>query len=1051
MSGFRNQIRIRAVSQFGSVHSQVRQSNITKNLMTLLSQRGIEKTRPNCLLVSRSVKSVLVLIAALLIFVVDGRNCLAQNQNQPDLARPVDAFITRVQQRIQKSEWDATISDCEKVLEEHPNNASALLYRGIALNGKGEFDLAIKDFDKVIEQTGRDNTTQWNRADAYSYRSVSYYSKREYLKAIDSAYFALLEKGDHFEAHNHRGLAYIAKRQLDRAIQSFDRAISANPKFAEAYSNRGLAYCMKGNCDQALSDQKKAIELDPQLAFAYQRRAHSQVVKGIDPNTLPGAVQDLDKAIQLKPGFVEALCDRAELFVLKGEYAKAKIDLDDAIRLNPRSSKARIQLGRAYLSMKKPELAMENFEKAVELDVNDPLSYCYRGMGYFANRDFQSALDDYSRAIRLDPYLEMAYKGRSETFKKLGKGKEEKADLAKLYELNPQLARKKSSKKCDVQAPRFQLTSKAVAPNKRAEALLAAKQIDRFVEANYAKTKTTPNPQTSDAEFVRRIYLDITGTIPTYQQTVKFLSATEADKRTKLIDELLSSDGYAFHSFNYWADVLRYTDNLTMDVRGDPYRQWIKQSLAENKPWDKFVHEMLTADGLVWQKPMAGYYLRDSGMPLDNMNNTVRIFLGTRIGCAQCHDHPFDRWTQKEFYQMAAFTFGTATKTSGDDTRFWEKNPSKRLQEEYREIEQEEEDRRQGSTRFDRMISVNMKIVNDQPDQAIKLPKDYKYDNGKPDEIVQPKALFGLPAELRKGETPRQAFARWLTSKENPRFALTIANRLWKQAFGIGQIEPVDDMMDGTKPENPDLMTFLESEMKRLNFEMKEYLRIIFNTATYQRQACFEEVPLGEPYHFPGPILRRMTAEQAWDSFLTLALPDPDEYRELPSPIWTDVIGVDLNTATAEQLLEADRKLSKIEGELMGRQAKFNYKGVMLARAAELPSPVPPNHFLRMFGQSDRELISGSSTQGSVPQILFMFNGPITHMLLEPKSTIYNNVARKKTEAERVKAIFLTILNREPDKEEMDLGKLEIKKNGAAGCGNVVWSLVNTREFLFVQ
>jgi hypothetical protein len=104
-----------------------------------------------------------------------------------------------------------------------------------------------------------------------------------------------------------------------------------------------------------------------------------------------------------------------------------------------------------------------------------------------------------------------------------------------------------------------------------------------------------------------------------------------------------------------------------------------------------------------------------------------------------------------------------------------------------------------------------------------------------------------------------------------------------------------------------------------------------------------------------------------------------------------------------------------------------------------------------MFGQSDRELISASSTQGSIPQVLFMFNGPITHMLLEPNSTIYNNVAKRKTDSERVKVIFMTVLNREPDKDELELGKQEIKKNGAAGCGNIVWSLVNTREFLFIQ
>ena len=238
---------------------------------------------------------------------------------------------------------------------------------------------------------------------------------------------------------------------------------------------------------------------------------------------------------------------------------------------------------------------------------------------------------------------------------------------------------------------------------------------------------------------------------------------------------------------------------------------------------------------------------------------------------------------------------GTLTNTNGGDTRYWEKNPNDRLQEEYDKIVQEEEDRRNNSYRFDRQIGINMMIVNDQVDRKITLSADYAYNNGKAGEVVPPKALFGQPAEVRKDEAPRQAFARWVASKENPRFALTIANRLWKQTFGIGQIEPVDDMMDSTVAENPELMTFLESEMKRLNFDMKEYLRILYSTQAYQRQACFEEISPGAPYHFAGPVLRRMTAEQVWDSILTLAV--PDEYRELPAEIVHSPTGRPFNVA----------------------------------------------------------------------------------------------------------------------------------------------------------
>lgn len=613
--------------------------------------------------------------------------------------------------------------------------------------------------------------------------------------------------------------------------------------------------------------------------------------------------------------------------------------------------------------------------------------------------------------------------------------------------------KKAAPKKVEPLPPRFMVKSKPVSPTKLSSALDSAAKIDKLVEANYSKYKVKPNPMTTDEQFLRRVYLDITGTIPTYRETRYFLASRHPDKRKRLIDRLLDSDGYASHYFNYWADVFRYTDRLNNNVDGSPYRQWIKQCLAENKPWDKMVQEMITAEGLIWENPATGYLQRDSGMPLDNMNNTVRIFLGTRIGCAQCHDHPFDRWKQKEFYEMAAFTFGSSTRASGRNKELYANgDPNRRLRKEYQEMGQEEKDRRRNQGRFNRMIRVNMMVVTDQVNRKIQLPHDYAYSDAKPKSVVQPKTIFGKPADIKKGEAPRQAFARWMVSKDNPRFALTISNRLWTQVFGRGQIEPVDDMMDHTVAENPELMKYLESEIKRLNFDMKEYLRILFNTKTYQRQASTTDVPLTEQYHFPGPVLRRMTAEQAWDSFLTLAVVDPEEYRELPSNVRSEIIAVNLNKATAQEVLDADiKKREAIDKKRYKREKKYKYKGQLLARASELPSPVSPSHFLRTFGQSDRELISASSDTGSVPQILFMFNGPVTHMMLEKGSTIYNNVIEQKTVKDGVDVIFMTILNRRPDSDEAKIAMGEIEKNGPAGYGNVIWSLVNTREFLFIQ
>ena len=389
----------------------------------------------------------------------------------------------------------------------------------------------------------------------------------------------------------------------------------------------------------------------------------------------------------------------------------------------------------------------------------------------------------------------------------------------------------------------------------RDKAQAAAAEIDRLVEANYTKWKIQPNPITSDEVFVRRAYLEITGSIPTLKQTKEFLAARDSQKRARLIDRLLNSSAYASHFYNYWADVLRVSERLSNNVPGRPYAEWIKENLETNKPYDEMVFEMLTAEGKVFDNPAAGYILRDSGMPLDAMNNTVRVFLGTQIGCAQCHDHPFDRWKQKEFYQMAAFTFGTQTRRPARD-----KQTGKNLVVSLREELQKVDPSFDGGGKYNRFLQGNLMEVFD-GNNKLRLPHDYAYKDGKPLTIVEAKTIFDPPARLESGESPRVAFARWLTSPENPRFAKTIANRLWKKVFGLGQIEPVDDLRDDSVAENPALMDHLTREMVRLDFDMKEYLRILLNTKSWQREASTAEVDSSQAYHFPGPVLRRMTAE----------------------------------------------------------------------------------------------------------------------------------------------------------------------------------------------
>jgi tetratricopeptide (TPR) repeat protein len=950
-------------------------------------------------------------------------------------------------------QWDEAIATAEKALAADAKSPAALIARGVARGGKGECEAAIKDFDAVTGQAGRDPALIALRADAHVQRSKVQYAQGKYLPAIDSCYYAILEQNNSFDAHFNRGLAYLARHEYDKAIRSFDRAIQIDPKSAESVSHRGFAHGGLGRYDSVIWDQNKAIELDPKLAIAYERRAAARIAKG--GKEVAKAAADVSKALELDPKLPEALCDRALLAAIGGNIDQAVADVEAAIAAAPKLARARLQRGLLWLQKKDASQAIAALDEAIRLDPKVADAYAARGQANLANKAYEPAVADFSEAIALNAKLSGAYAGRAQARKKLAAAGDEglaaiRADLAKAKELDDVASGKKKPDDSSAQPPRFDVESAPVDPARHATALASAKKIDGFIAANYAKHKITPMPPADDATFVRRIYLDIAGRIPTYQETTKFLASRESDKRTQLIDHLLGSDDYASHFFNYWADVLRYRDSPDPFVRGEPYRQWIKESLAKNTHWDEMVHAMLASDGRPWENPATGYLQRDPGMPLDNVNNTIRIFLGTRIGCAQCHNHPFDKWTQKQFYQAAAYVYGTQTRTNANDKRFWSDKPGDRLKEEYAAIEQEEEDRRQRSYQFDAQMRSLTNVVFDDVGRKIHLPKDYAYSDAKPGDVVEPKTLFGSDIKPQPGETPRQVFARWLTSKDNPRFAVTIANRLWKQVFGAGQIEPVDDMMDSTVAENPELMKFLESEMRELNFDMKEYLRILFNTETYQRQACNDEVPLGSPYHLPGPVLRRMTAEQAWDSFVTLAVAAAD-YRELPAEIYKEAVAVDLSKASAPDILTSVKKVGEFDQLRNKTQEKFKYKGNLLARASELPSPLPPNHFLRAFGQSDRELISASSTMGSVPQVLFMFNGQITHMLLEKNSTIYNNIVKKKTISDGVKVVFLTILNREPDAEELATATAQVRNDGPAGYGNVVWSLVNTREFMFVQ
>ncbi|MEM7012238.1 MAG: DUF1549 domain-containing protein [Verrucomicrobiota bacterium] len=743
-------------------------------------------------------------------------------------------------------------------------------------------------------------------------------------------------------------------------------------------------------------------------------------------------------------------------------------------------------------------------------------------------------------------------------------------------------------------------------------------RIDELVAAGLSEQKIESNAAIDDETFLRRVYLNIAGRIPTIEEAEKFHTIEYPNKREQLIQQLLEGEGYVSNAYHFWADLLRITgrDGATSDA----YQLWLKDSLRENKPYDQMVRELVTAQGMVWDNGAIGYYMRDRGMPLDNMSNTVRIFLGVRLECAQCHDHPFDKWTQMDYYKMAAFSYdvdarnyatpnklligkhtkeaayaafqetvqketglkevprvGTSEKSlekvlsnSRTMAKLKESGVSERqfrraVEKGIKAMEEEAGDR-EGMRKTLQVLYDPLKYISvGEKDRDLQLPHDYQYSNAKPFDVVEPATMFGAQIDVENVDHAMTAYAEWMTSKENPTFTRVIANRLWKEVFGVGIIEPVDEITDLTEPTNPQLMEYLEELIRDLDYDIKEYLAILYNTETYQSLSHNSELVMGEPYYFQGPVLRRMSAEQMWDSVVALALPEVDHYKprlknQLASvekqrriyssledrsfdeflamvkeitPLITEKY--EMEAKAREKIFEAQRdgdqekytqlrrelkeqsksisnKISeigyihlheKVDGEdllaALGmndvgagmmkmeadssmvvtrlpkvdlpkapkelskneqrkwateQKADYNmYRSLIsgMARASELPSPAPRGHFLRDFGQSDREIIENAANSASVPQALNLLNGKIVEALINRHSVFGKRIHAAGDPEDKTRMIFQAMLTREPTEAEMELVRAEIEAHGDDAYEGIVWALLNTQQFMFVQ
>ncbi len=592
----------------------------------------------------------------------------------------------------------------------------------------------------------------------------------------------------------------------------------------------------------------------------------------------------------------------------------------------------------------------------------------------------------------------------------------------------------------------------------------AAADIDRLVAAVLAANKQQPNALATDAQFLRRLYLDAAGRIPTAQEAEAFLGSTAPDKRAKLIDEVVFSSGYSMQMFNWMADLLRVKDTFAKGVPAFTFEDWLKTRLAANAPWDKMVFEMMTADGRLSDNGAAGFMLFDAEMPLDGVSNLMTTFLGTNMACAQCHDHPLADWTQRDFYQMAAF-FGA---TDGKDEA---------ILGAINKIAKADSTLPKGSLK--KIADMNAYRLDDANKQKLTFPKDYKYSDAKagdpvlPELIAWSKADKSLPiykVSTKQPEQLRDEFARWLTSPQNPRFAANIANRIWKKAFGLGVIEPVNDIDDLAQASSPELMSHLTFVMKAAKFDLREVQRVIYNSKTYQAAAS-DTPDLGtDKYLFNGPLVRRLSAEQVWDSLIVTAVGTYADNVLLRRGDDLKAMALPAGKVTLAELKNAVNRTTKAfsgGGKLAGAPKPGaggsalglanGYEGdkpisrfsLMLARASELPQPSSESHFLRLWGQGDRLLADSATNDGSVPQVLQMMNGAVAKLVADVRSDAVMQAAKAATPEKQVTSLYLSYLSRKPNSRE--LGAASQSLQDGLALTDLAWVLANTREFLFVQ
>ncbi len=318
----------------------------------------------------------------------------------------------------------------------------------------------------------------------------------------------------------------------------------------------------------------------------------------------------------------------------------------------------------------------------------------------------------------------------------------------------------------------------------------AAERVDRFIDQKLADQKLQPSESADDAEFLRRVSLDVTGVIPALDEVTAFLASTDPLKRSRKIDELLQSEAYVRHMTDIWRELLIPTTAASTRREHDYMIRWIESSLRESKPWNRFASELIGAQGMQDENGATTFYITHES--LDEVTDRVaRVLLGVSIQCAQCHNHPFNDWKQDDYWGLAAFFAGV------------------------KQV-------------YKRENSVERYGIGPEGSRA-------KFITPPSQKVLPAKFLLGESPQLEKDTSAVPLLADWLADENNPFLARSITNRVWHQLFARGLVEPLDDLRAANPATHPEVFDLLVEQFKRHNFDLRYLIRAICHTRAYQR------------------------------------------------------------------------------------------------------------------------------------------------------------------------------------------------------------------------